>query len=315
MQAVAARPLHAGRPGTSDPAALPGVVSGATLLAAGLARPPDVHDLDGEVPSRAKHLVRHGGPVQQAGPARAAGRPDHQLAGAGLVCGPDQSRSGVAGPDLGQSPVQVAKQPTVLLQPRSGWLVEVVDGPDVHSQGQSPGRCVACPGRHAAPSRQVQKPERPDPAGPPDRAGRRWSSLDPFGHACALSERGRCGPWPGRAATLATGEQPDQCPCSSGPAGDGANPDAIRQRRHMPAVPGEPPGTARAQNSRSALRGAERDRSPSEAVQHSPSATCYFVEETAKMDSGRLMICTLPHRAGRRHLAAYRGRPPRSPSR
>jgi len=38
----------------------------ATPFAAGLVRPSDVHDLDGQVAGRAEHLFRHRGPVQQA---------------------------------------------------------------------------------------------------------------------------------------------------------------------------------------------------------------------------------------------------------
>ncbi len=44
---------------------LPGVMSWAVPLVAGLVRPPDVHDLDGQVASRAEDLVRHRGGVQQ----------------------------------------------------------------------------------------------------------------------------------------------------------------------------------------------------------------------------------------------------------
>ena len=40
-----------------------------------------------------------------------------------------------------------------------------------------------------------------------------------------------------RGRHLGHGRANRSCPCSSGPPGDGANPDAIRQRRHMPAVP------------------------------------------------------------------------------
>ena len=53
-------------------AGLPGVVmSRAVPFVAGLVRPPDVHDLDGEVTSLTEHLVRQCGPVEQTRPARA----------------------------------------------------------------------------------------------------------------------------------------------------------------------------------------------------------------------------------------------------
>ena len=67
-----------GAPGTraaSGSAVLPGAPSWAGPLVAGLVRPSDVHDLDGQAASRAEHLVRHRGLVQQARPARPAMRP------------------------------------------------------------------------------------------------------------------------------------------------------------------------------------------------------------------------------------------------
>src|ERR1700729_417653 len=99
-------------------------MSWASPLVAGLVRPPDVHDLDGQVASGAEHLVRERGPGQQARPARAAARPDHELAGSGLAGGPDQPGSRVVGPDLPQGPAQFPEQPAVLLQPAVRWLVE-----------------------------------------------------------------------------------------------------------------------------------------------------------------------------------------------
>ena len=92
---------------------------------AGLVRPSNVHDLDGQVASRAEHLVGHRGPVQQARPVRPAIRRDYELASAGLACGPDQPGSNVAGPDLEQSPAQFAKQLAVLPEPRRRRLVKV----------------------------------------------------------------------------------------------------------------------------------------------------------------------------------------------
>ena len=50
-------------PAASGCAVLPGVMSRTVPLVAGLVRPPDIHDLDGQVASRAEHLVRHCGPV------------------------------------------------------------------------------------------------------------------------------------------------------------------------------------------------------------------------------------------------------------
>jgi hypothetical protein len=48
------------------PAALPDVAFGGAPLVAGLVRPADVHNLDGQVAGRSEHLIRHGGPAQQA---------------------------------------------------------------------------------------------------------------------------------------------------------------------------------------------------------------------------------------------------------
>src|SRR5271170_4644586 len=107
-------------------------MSWASPLVAGLVRLPDVHDLDGQVASRAEYLVRHRRSVQQTRPARATARPDHELTGSGLAGGPDQPGSRVAGPDLEQRPAQFAEQPTVLLQLGLGWPVQIVDGPDVY---------------------------------------------------------------------------------------------------------------------------------------------------------------------------------------
>jgi SAM-dependent methyltransferase len=109
----------------------------ATPIAAGLVRLSDVHDLDRKVAGRAEHLVRHGGPVQQARPVRPAARPEHELAGAGFAGGLDQSGSGVVGPDFTQGPAQFAEQPAVLLEPLCGRLVEEVQRADVH--GHQPG--------------------------------------------------------------------------------------------------------------------------------------------------------------------------------
>jgi adenylate kinase family enzyme len=116
-------------------AVLPGVRSWAAPLVAGLVRAPDVHDLDGQVAGGAEHLIRDRGPGQQARPARAAARPDHELTGSRLAGGPDQPGSRVAGPDLAQGAAQFAEQLAVLGQPGLRWLVEVVDRPDVHPLG------------------------------------------------------------------------------------------------------------------------------------------------------------------------------------
>src|SRR5271169_1259268 len=88
----------------SGSALLPGVMSWAAPLVAGLVRLPDVHDLDGQVAGRAEYLVRHRRRAQQTRPARATARPDHELAGSGLPGCPDQPGSRVVGPDLAQSP-------------------------------------------------------------------------------------------------------------------------------------------------------------------------------------------------------------------
>jgi hypothetical protein len=115
-------------------------------LVAGLVRPTHVHDLDGQVASRAENLVRHCRAIQQARPAGAAARSDHQLAGAGLACRPDQPGGNVAGPDLRQRPVHLAEQPAVLLQPglrRSAEVVEISDvyplEPGIRQPGQLGG--------------------------------------------------------------------------------------------------------------------------------------------------------------------------------
>ena len=88
----------------------PSVMSLAAPLLAGLVRPPDIHDLDGQVASSAEHLVRYREPGQQTRPARASARPDHELAGPGLTGRPDQPGSRVVGPDLAQGPAQLAEQ-------------------------------------------------------------------------------------------------------------------------------------------------------------------------------------------------------------
>jgi hypothetical protein len=104
----------------------------ATPFAAGLVRPSDVHDLDGQVAGRAEHMVGHRGPVQQACQTPPVARPDHELAGARLAGRLEQSRGGVAGPDFKQGPAQFAKQPAVLLEPLGRRLVEKVQRADVH---------------------------------------------------------------------------------------------------------------------------------------------------------------------------------------
>src|SRR5258708_17700749 len=79
---------------------LPSAVFLAAPLVAALLRPPHVHNLDGQVASRAEHPLPHRPPVQQTPPVRAAARPDHGLAGAGLASGLDQRPSSPPGPAL-----------------------------------------------------------------------------------------------------------------------------------------------------------------------------------------------------------------------
>jgi hypothetical protein len=57
--------------------------------------------------------------------------PDHELAGAGVASGLDQSRGGVAGPDFKQGPAEFAEQLAILLEPLRR-RVEVVQRADVH---------------------------------------------------------------------------------------------------------------------------------------------------------------------------------------
>ncbi|HEY6496613.1 MAG TPA: hypothetical protein VIZ43_25335 [Trebonia sp.] len=107
-------------------------MSAQAALVAGVAGAPEVHDLDRQLACGAKHLVRDGGPVEQAGEARAAARPDHQLAGTGLMRRPDQAGGRVTGPDQPQGPAQLTKQAAVLLQLRLRRRVKVVERRDVH---------------------------------------------------------------------------------------------------------------------------------------------------------------------------------------
>ena len=97
-------------------------LSAGTPLVAGLAGPPDVHDLDGQLVSRAERLVRHCGPFEQAGEVRVAARSDHELGGAGLAGGPDQAGIRVAGPDYAQRPTSSpSSRRSSFSRARSGW--------------------------------------------------------------------------------------------------------------------------------------------------------------------------------------------------